>query len=382
MKELNDIIQAYDKAVLQNKQTALATVVKVEGSSYRRPGARMLVTEDGELTGAISGGCLEGDALHKAMLAIFQQKNKLVTYDTTDEDDAKVGIQLGCNGIVHILFEPLKNDAADNPILLLRRIVDQRKNAVLATIFNIKEREQQGGTCCFMNEDESIFYDDFLKNDLQSEGELVLQNEMSLIKKYNDNEVLYQFIPPAVQLVIVGAGNDAIPLMNVADCIGWQVIVVDGRRSHATCQRFNKAMVIVSKPDDFFKNFSADAQTVFVLMTHNYNYDLQTLKNLVAISGTYFGLLGPKEKRNRMLNELVENGIDIPANFLENLYGPAGLDIGAETAEEIAVSIVAEIKAVVSNKKSNMLRDKKTQIHERVGKSEWGEWGSELSNGE
>ena len=107
MKELKDIILAYDKASAQNKKTALATVVKVEGSSYRRPGARMLVTEDGDLTGAISGGCLEGSALRKARLAMFQQQNKLEIYETTDEDDGRLGIQLGCNGTVYILFEPI-----------------------------------------------------------------------------------------------------------------------------------------------------------------------------------------------------------------------------------------------------------------------------------
>src|SRR5689334_24684030 len=105
MKELNDIILACDKAVMQNKQTALATVVHVDGSSYRRPGARMLITEDGELTGAISGGCLEGDALRKALLVMKQGKAMLVTYDTNDEDDAKFGLGLGCNGIVQVLIE-------------------------------------------------------------------------------------------------------------------------------------------------------------------------------------------------------------------------------------------------------------------------------------
>src|SRR5678810_289739 len=104
MKELNDIIQAYDKALLHNKQTALATVVKVEGSSYRRPGARMLITEDGQITGSISGGCLEGDALRKALLVMMQQKSSLVTYDTNDEDDAKLGLGLGCNGIIQVLI--------------------------------------------------------------------------------------------------------------------------------------------------------------------------------------------------------------------------------------------------------------------------------------
>src|SRR3954470_13779152 len=128
MKELQDIVQAFDKAISQGKQTALATVVHVEGSSYRRPGARMLVTDDGQLTGAISGGCLEGDALRKALLAIVQQEHKLVTYDTTDEDDAKFGVQLGCNGIVHSLFEPIIGGNPGNPIALLTALTQKRES--------------------------------------------------------------------------------------------------------------------------------------------------------------------------------------------------------------------------------------------------------------
>src|SRR6185312_14167033 len=153
MKELNDIIYAYNKAVLQNKRTALATVVHVEGSSYRRPGARMLVTEDGEITGAISGGCLEGDALRKAQLAISQQKNKLEIYDTTDEDDVKFGVQLGCNGIVYILFETVNNNDVNNPINLLKNVAGQRNDAVLLTLFNLDKNAVQKGTCCFVNKD-------------------------------------------------------------------------------------------------------------------------------------------------------------------------------------------------------------------------------------
>src|ERR1043165_2913977 len=120
-KEIRDIIAAYEAAKQRGQQTALATVVHVEGSSYRRPGARMLVEDTGRMTGAISGGCLEGDALRKALLAINQQQNKLVTYNTLLEDDIDFGVQLGCNGIVHILFEPINPEQTDNPIALLER---------------------------------------------------------------------------------------------------------------------------------------------------------------------------------------------------------------------------------------------------------------------
>lgn len=140
MKEIQEIVRAYDEAQKANKKTALATVVHVEGSSYRRPGARMLVTEDGELTGAISGGCLEGDALRKARLVMVQQKSLLVTYDTTDDDDAKLGVGLGCNGIIHILIEPIHPEQQTNPIQLLKAILTDRQNAVLVTLFSLADR--------------------------------------------------------------------------------------------------------------------------------------------------------------------------------------------------------------------------------------------------
>ena len=134
-KEIKDIIAAYKEAQKHGRQTALATVVHVEGSSYRRPGARMLIEDNGKLTGAISGGCLEGDALRKALLAIQEGQNKLVTYDTSQEDEVQFGVQLGCNGIVHILFEPILPNQAYNPITWLESFMQQRRNVVLTTLF-------------------------------------------------------------------------------------------------------------------------------------------------------------------------------------------------------------------------------------------------------
>src|SRR5258708_39244085 len=147
MKEIRDIVRAYDMAQSEGKRSALATVVHVEGSSYRRPGARMLVTEDGQLTGAISGGCLEGDALRKALFAINQQQNKLVTYDTTDDDDVQFGVQLGCNGVVHILFEPIDDSKDYHPVKLLKEMIGERRDAVLVTLFSPNPLQEQPGTC-------------------------------------------------------------------------------------------------------------------------------------------------------------------------------------------------------------------------------------------
>ncbi len=365
MKELNDIILAYNKAVLQKKQTALVTVVHVEGSSYRRPGARMLVTEDGEITGAISGGCLEGDALRKAQFAIFQQKNKLEIYDTSDEEDVKFGVQLGCNGIVYILFEPIQNDNANNPVNLLQKVVKKRKDAVLLTQFNLDKNAEQKGTCGLVSEDENIFNEEI--KPLITECHHALANKSSDIRHYqNGHSALFQFIPPAMQLIIIGAGNDAQPLMEMASLLGWKIIIIDGRLTHATRQRFPKAgKVIVAKPKDILSQLFVDEQTAFVLMTHNYNYDIEALEQLIKTNCNYIGVLGPKKKLRKMFDELHEKDVIINDEQFSKIYGPVGLDIGAETSEEIALSVIAEIKAVFEIRNGASLKNRRTEIHER-----------------
>src|SRR5690606_14629032 len=157
MKEINEIIKAFDRAQAEGKKTALATVVQVEGSSYRSPGARMLITEDGELTGAISGGCLEGDALRKAQLVIFQQQSMLVTYDTTDDDDAKFGIGLGCNGVIHILIEPIPMGQEIHPLSLLKTCQKDRRGRVLITLYDLQnKRAPRIGTCLMWASDHLV----------------------------------------------------------------------------------------------------------------------------------------------------------------------------------------------------------------------------------
>jgi xanthine/CO dehydrogenase XdhC/CoxF family maturation factor len=367
MKELNDIINAYDKAVTQNKKTALATVVQVDGSSYRRPGARMLVTEDGEITGAISGGCLEGDALRKAQFAIFQQQNKLEIYDTTDDEDNKLGVQLGCNGIVYILFEPIKNDDINNPVNLLKKVAAQRKDAVIISLFNPNKNLEQKGTLAFVNGAGSFFKLDEM-HALQNECVNVLAMKSSIIKNYEGScSALFQFIPPAIQLVIVGAGNDAQPLVNMASLLGWNIIVADGRPTYATQQRFaNAGKIAIVKPSEILSVINIDEHTAVVLMTHNYNYDVAALQQLISTNCKYIGALGPKKKLHKMIDELNEKRVIINDDIMQNIYAPVGLDIGAETSEEIALSIIAEIKAVFANRRGESLKERTSEIHERI----------------
>jgi xanthine/CO dehydrogenase XdhC/CoxF family maturation factor len=370
-KEIRDIIIAFKDAQVQGRNTALATVVHVEGSSYRRPGARMLVEENGKMTGAISGGCLEGDALRKALLAIKHGQNKLVTYDTLNKDDIEFGVQLGCNGVVHILFEPINPNQANNPIELLEKCFSRRKNAVLATLFSLKNfYGRQPGTCLFFDGEtsHSNLVDQHLESQIKDDALTVLAGNSSLLKQYGDDELtgFVELIQPPVSLIIVGAGNDALPLVDMATVLGWQITVMDGRSTHANKQRFGKAhQIIVAKPVEGIQQVTIDERTVFVLMTHNYNYDRAMLEVLLQQKCRYIGTLGPRERLQRMLAELQDLGVKITDEQKSMIYGPTGLDIGAETSEEIALSVLSEIIAVLTGRKGSSLRERTDVIHSR-----------------
>ena len=367
MKEITEILKAYSEAKLTGKKAALATVVKVEGSSYRQPGARMLVTEDGSLTGAISGGCLEGDALRKALLSINQQQNKLITYNTSNEDDMELGLQLGCNGIVHILFEYIDENVKNNPIHLLQQLQTERKPAVIGTLFSLKKQARQDGTILFYRENTEPIYKVDSAVELLSEAKIVIESKNTTINRIDENteiEALLEYIAPPVSLVIVGAGNDVQPLAKMVEIQGWEITIAEGRATHATKKRFPEAnQIIIGKPDQVFENIAIDDQTYFILITHNYKYDLAMLKLLLQTNCHYIGILGPKTKLNRMLDDLFNEGIKVTEEQLSRIYGPIGLDIGAETAEEIALSIVAEIKAMMSGKRGTSLKYKTGKIH-------------------
>ncbi|OXA99210.1 XdhC family protein [Flavobacterium pectinovorum] len=367
MKEISEILKAYSEAKATGKKTALATVVKVEGSSYRQPGARMLVTEDGLLTGAISGGCLEGDALRKALLSIHQQQNKLITYNTTNDEDAEVGLQLGCNGIVHILFEYIDETLENNPIRLLQQLQAERKPAIISTLFSLQKQARQDGTILFYRENSDPLCSNNIAFELLPDAKKVLEDKLTMLKKLNENnntEALIEYITPPVSLIIVGAGNDVQPLVKMVEIAGWEITIAEGRATHATKKRFPEAkQILVGKPEQVFENINIDHQTYFVLITHNYKYDLAMLKLLLQTDCRYIGILGPKTKLNRMLDDLLSEGIKVTEEQLNRIYGPIGLDIGAETSEEIALSIVAEIKAMMSGKTGTSLKYKTGKIH-------------------
>ncbi|MBR9854281.1 MAG: XdhC family protein [Algicola sp.] len=373
MRELDVIIAQYQELKSQGIRCVLATVVHVDGSSYRRAGARMLVDEFGSIIGAISGGCLEGDALRKALFALDRQENKLVTYDTSDEDDAVIGAQLGCNGIIQVLFEPIDYSKANNPCELLKVVAEQEIPMVVSVVFDLDKSQQQLGTVLVSDENNVVFGNNIpneLKQALLFKSKEAINEGSSCFAELTIEEKTYfafiQLHQPPVKLVLVGAGNDAQILAQQAELLGWNVTVTDGRPTHANKERFvGSCQVIVTKPEEILKNINIDQRTCFVLMSHNYNYDLAVLKLLLGNAETpYIGILGPLKKYNRMLNELADDGIEVSKEDLAKIHAPVGLEIGAETPAEIGLSILAEIQSVLTNKEARPLKQKTEPIHD------------------
>ncbi len=368
MREIEAITKAYDQAYQNGVNCVLATVVHVEGSSYRKAGARMLVDEYGNMTGAISGGCLEGDALKKALHALHQKKNKMVTYDTSDEEDAVIGAQLGCNGIIRILFEPIDPNFELNAIALLKRATESNNRLVIIAGFCLAQHKSQLGTIALMEGDNFLSgqpIDQTILNQIKSESALVLQSNQSHFIQFETdsttNQYFLELYNPPPHLLIIGAGNDAQILAQMAELVGWKITIADGRNTHANKQRFTPAcQVLVSKPEKILEQTELYDNTYVVLMSHNYQYDKAVLQLILHHEEIpYIGLLGPKSKLDRMLGDLSS---EIPKR---KIHSPIGLDLGTETPAEIALSIVAEIQSVINQTDVMSLADKNGSIHDK-----------------
>ncbi len=373
MKEIRAIIEAYDHIDKTKTQAALATVVRVDGSSYRRTGARMLVMDDGVWVGGISGGCLEGDALNKARLAIINSASSVITYDTTDNDPHQIGVGLGCNGVIDVLFTPLDLGNKHNPAEVLKACTQaNRQTHVLISILNLK------GTWTALKNGDLIHYtkpqdlDVFGQDTLQKKlHELILEQlDSSKSAPHNiqlpDGRELSLFIeilPPEIHLIAMGFQYDLYPLIRLIKEIGWRASVIANPLKVNSKILAQNAKVYASEQ---FNSIPIDRYTAILLMSHDYKTDKTNLPRALASGAPYVGLLGPKVRAEKIYRELEEEGNPISAQEKDRVYAPAGLDIGAVSPEEIALSLIAEIRAVFSKREGGFLKLRQTTIHERT----------------
>jgi xanthine/CO dehydrogenase XdhC/CoxF family maturation factor len=245
------------------------------------------------------------------------------------------------------------------------------------TLFSLEKfTGEQPGTCLFYDGtiSKSNIADKDLLNTVFETATSAFTQQSSFLTQLDRYTAFCEWLRPPVSINIVGAGNDAFPLVDIAAILGWQITIIDGRATHANRQRFPKAHnVIVSKADEAITRVKIDESTVFILMTHNYNYDITIMRCLLQTKCQYIGSLGPKKRLERLLNELREEGLTITDEDKERIYGPTGLDIGAESPEEIALSIVAEIKAALAKRHGTSLRNKPA-IHPRAEETKTISW--------
>ncbi len=354
MKDDGLILTAWAEAAQEGNAAILATVVKVSGSSYRNPGARMLVTGSGGRTGSISGGCLEGDVLKKAWWLTSENPIALRVYDNTSEEDAIWEFGLGCNGIVHVLLERWEARSSPLTIDLLEACRKDRRGGVLATVLAGDALGQQ----LALFPDLSVRSNGILPDRVLKDAHRAMDARESALETYGGTEVFVEFIAPPVPLLIVGAGHDALPVVRLAKELGWHCTVVDGRSNHARADRFPQAdAVLVADLSDPLRDLAIDEQTVAVVMSHSYSQDSAFLHALMERPVLYIGMLGPRKRTDRMLAE---------AGLIANaaLHSPVGLDIGADTPEEIALAIISEIQAVLASRGGGMLRQRSGPIHD------------------
>ena len=374
VKELQSIIDTYRALEQRGTQVALATVVNVTGSAYRRPGARMLIAADGQTVGSVSGGCLERDVLNQAQRVLQWNKPRVVTYDSMSDDDIVWEFNLGCNGIVDVLIEPLPYKGKADLLAFLADCLDHRQAGIVATVFGVEgPMKATIGNRLMLSEQQPAIHDirdDDLAEAIRGDARLALESGTPKVTMYamatGRADVFIEVIQPPVPLVIFGAGHDAVPLVRFAKELGWHVTVVDPRPGYATRTRFPLAdTLIVCRPEEVYAHIKIQRCTVAVVMTHNYIHDAELLRTLLPSPLRYLGLLGPKRRAQRLLHEAREKGVLLSESNLDLVYGPIGLDIGADTPEVIALAVVAEIQTVLAGRLGGMLRTREGPLHEQ-----------------
>ncbi len=367
MKEIRKIIAAYDAWRQTGADMALATVVKVEESSYRRIGARMLVSSKGLFVGGISGGCLEGNALKKAQMAIHKKAVSKVVYDTLEEEDHQIGIGLGCNGRIEILFSPINLADTNNSIELLRQTIEADRPAILLKIIASTDRSLLGVNQLLVDDYQEASIGGINVLDLASAIDATLERKKPKVFHFENAagekiELLSEYLRPETRLVIIGNNYDVNALIGVANELGWQVSVV-GKKGKVLKSIADK----VEKIYDYSEasNIPIDEYTAVILMTHDYRRDLQMLPFFIRKDLPYLGMLGPRKRFEKLNEELREKVHCDDLKNIAHIHGPVGLDIGAESPEEISLSIAAEIVSIFRKRDARPLKFRTGTIHER-----------------
>jgi xanthine dehydrogenase accessory factor len=369
VSEIGDVLAAIEGLAAKGERMALATIVAVRGSTYRRPGARLLVPEDGSPVGNLSGGCLEGDVADMARAVMDEGNARLAGWDLTADDDAVWGLGLGCNGAIEVFIEPASNAA--EVAGALRAALEEERPISVVTVVESSRADVEPGARLVVRPDgttDGALGDASVEATALDVATALLRAERSEVRALADGvRAFVEVLDPPLRLVVCGAGHDAIPLVRASSVLGWNVTVVDDRPAFLTHGRFPEAtrFVAVDAAEDAAKAAGVDGRTFAVVMTHNFLRDKEYVRSLLGSPAAYIGMLGPGARTERLLMELRDDGIEITDADRERIHGPAGLDLGGEGPEEIAQAIVAEIVAVKRRRTGGFLKERPGPIHDR-----------------
>ena len=332
--ELKKIVKSHLIAHERGIKIVLATVVALDGSSYRRPGVRMLIREDGKMIGAVSGGCVEKEVFRQSESVFRDGRPKIMTYDGR--------YRLGCEGVLYILIEPFNPD--ETFVQFFFQLLTDRKHFKIVSFYSKNEGIADNLGSFLVYKDRKIPFNDYSA-------------------LHGDLEIFEQEMKPCFRLVIIGAEHDAVQLCSYAALTGWEVTVIATPSEEKALKDFPGAEELLNIDPEVTPLPKIDGQTAVMLMTHSFVKDLKHLVALKDSKPAYLGLLGPSKRRERLLNDFIERCPMISDAFFDRIHGPAGLDIGAETAQEISIAIISEILAAIHDKEPIMLRDKEGKIH-------------------
>jgi len=373
MKELEVIGREVARLRAAGKSAALATVVNIEGSSYRLPGARMLVADGAWMAGSVSGGCLESDVVLRAREVLETNRAVVVTYDTTSDEDIVFGVGLGCRGIIKVLIEPITPQRTEPDLVeFIQRCIEDRHTGVVATVTAVSGQTNARAGCRLVRSANGQSTSDIPDAALRIAVEAYVagtpvsgvSHSTAFTLPDGAAEVFVEIMRPPLPFVVFGAGHDAIPAVRLAKELGWHVTVVDHRAAYAAPERFPLANeVVIASPGEIPGRVRLSGDTFALVMTHNYLRDLELLKILLPSAVRYVGLLGPRKRADELLAELERQAVRVTAEQRKRFYAPAGLDLGAEGPEGVALSVLAEIQAVVAQREAGHLRARKTSIH-------------------
>lgn len=373
MKELEAILNEARRLHAKDAPFALATVVKINGSTYRRPGARMLIGPDGTTTGTISGGCLEQEVAQQALQIMDDGTPRVEEFDLSD-DDLILGFGIGCDGTVHVLIEPAP-DAEHDPLRWIERALDRRERGLIATVIGAE------GQPALLGQRLLAFADGTTDGAIDAPAVTTAVRKatpdalaeaqpqiLTVASPQGPAEVLLEIVEPPVHLHVFGGGHDVQPVVRVARELGWPVTVIGSKAEDELARTFPEAdaHVFLMNPEAVRDYVTLDERSPAVIMNHNYERDKTLVQHLLPAPAPYVGALGPRRRTERIMEELREADPELTPAHFEKLHGPVGLDIGTETPQEIALAIVAEIQAVLHDRPAQKLREREGAIHERV----------------